>query len=115
MRINFLLLALFFSFSAQANVLLSINYEIAIGACSEGEVSCKNIPITLQNLKTGAFTKHIGETVHSLCSDKVTPCKFWGYRFVAGELTYFITDSGKVEVTDSTNNLVQHEEGEWFY
>ena len=58
------------------------SYGINIVAnCAEGNVTCNNVTYVGRHLKTGQTIRLRGQTVHTLCADKVTPCRFVGYSF----------------------------------
>jgi hypothetical protein len=95
-----------------ANTLKTSNFEIVIGTCEEGVVSCYDVPVTIRNLKNGVLEKVLGKTVHTLCGDGVTPCAFQGYQFKYSNSQFMINNSGKVIITAS-NGSVKTEDGEW--
>lgn len=82
--------------------------------CEEGCVSCDQIRYTGTSKKTKRSITLMGETVHTLEEDGVTPRKFLGYRFRSGKTVYFIHHLGTLEVTQEEKTLV-HEEGKWVY
>ena len=65
--------------------------------CAEGEVTCDRVDYRGVNRKTGAAIALRGETVHTLCADGVTPCRFLGYRFRHGKFIYHVWDAGDAE------------------
>lgn len=82
--------------------------------CEEGCVSCDQIRYTGTSKKTKRSITLMGETVHTLEEDGVTPNKFLGYRFRSGKTVYFIHDLGTLEVTREGKTLVR-EKGKWVY
>ena len=43
-----------------------------------------------------------GKTVHALCADGVTPCRFVGYEFKDGKLTYLVKEEGELLIRQGT-------------
>ncbi len=82
--------------------------------CEEGCVSCDQIRYTGTSKKTKRSITLMGETVHTLEEDGVTPNKFLGYRFRSGKTVYFIGHLGVLEVTQDGRTLV-HEKGRWVF
>jgi hypothetical protein len=80
--------------------------------CAEGNVTCDNISYVGTSRKTGKSIRLRGKTVHSLCADGVTPCRFQGYAFRSGRTHYFVSDDGRLEVTLNNKSLVS-EKGQW--
>ncbi len=80
--------------------------------CEEGEVTCDQVEYQGRSHKTGASITLMGKTVHSLCADKLTPCRFLGYEFKNGDVSYTVTDSGLLRVTQGEKLLLQ-QQGEW--
>jgi hypothetical protein len=75
------------------------NYRIRItNNCGEGVVVCNDMTYYGENLKTGRSITLKGRTVHSLCNDGVTPCRFDGYVFKSGDYRYVVTISNSLIV-----------------
>jgi hypothetical protein len=110
-RILFLLILL--SFDVYAEVLKTPSYEIEIGSCPEGYVSCDTIPIDVKNLKTGIASSYIGGTLHTLCADGVTPCRFLGYDFTGEIGKFHLYENGFLEVSDESGQAILSEQGHW--
>ena len=96
-----------------AEELLTKNYKIVVNSkCSEGNVTCDNVTYVGINRKTGKSIKLKGSTWHTLCADGVTPCRFQGYIFKNGNVTYFVHQDGYLKVTQN-NKVLLEEKGEW--
>jgi len=108
-----LFLLLFFSFGLNADTLITSSYKVEIGACPEGYVTCDTIPVELKELKTGIVSTHIGETLHTLCKDGVTPCRFLGYHFTSDVSQYYIYENGSLMIYAADEQLVVDEQGKW--
>ncbi|MCG7564206.1 hypothetical protein [Pseudoalteromonas sp. McH1-42] len=101
---------------ANAESLNTPSYEIVIKwKCGEGYVSCDNIEFNVKNKIEGTTNTYIGKSIHSLCVDGVTPCKFQGYEFNTDELNYSLYMRGLIEVVKNNNEVVLSEKGEWHY
>jgi hypothetical protein len=99
--------------SANAEKLNTPSFTIAITRhCTEGNVSCDNVSYIGTSKKTGKAIRLRGKTLHSLCADGVTPCRFQGYEFRSGNTYYLVTESGRLEVTLNHKTLVS-EQGQW--
>jgi hypothetical protein len=104
----------FISFSVNADQLRTSSYEIEIGSCPEGYVSCDTIPINVKELNTGIVTAYTGETLHTLCADGETPCRFLGYQFTGDVGQFYIYENSTLEIKDDSNQTILVEEGSWF-
>lgn len=80
--------------------------------CEEGAVTCDDVSYQGINRKTGTRIKLRGKTLHSLCADGVTPCRFIGYAFNNKGVTYQVDDDGHLLVMQGKKVLVD-EQGEW--
>jgi hypothetical protein len=96
-----------------AEILETPSFLVTIDAgCAEGEVACKQAVYTGKSKKSGKSITLRGETLHSMCADGVTPCRFLGYRFKSGAIVYTVTEGGELIVNDRHKTLV-HEQGVW--
>jgi hypothetical protein len=80
--------------------------------CPEGTVTCNNIGYYGINFRTGASINLKGRTVHRLCQDRVTPCRFLGYEFFNGNTRYFVSEAGELTVSQG-QRLLLREMGTW--
>jgi hypothetical protein len=112
MKYTFIFL-LFFSFVVYAETLITPSYKIVIGSCPEGYVTCDNIPFEITDLKTGDISSHAGRTLHTLCADGVTPCRFLGYQFSGDTGKFYIYDNGALEIKGKSGQVILFEEGMW--
>lgn len=87
----------------------SVNIEVL---CAEGDVSCDQVRYSGRSKKSGKAITLKGKTAHTLCADGVSPCRFLGYRFQHGKLSYFVSDDGLLQVTQGGKTLVE-ETGQW--
>lgn len=93
--------------------LVTNSYTVILRSlCEEGEVTCDQVEYQGVSHKTGASITLMGKTIHSLCADKLTPCRFLGYEFKNGNVSYTVTDSGILRVTQGEKLLLQ-QQGEW--
>jgi len=115
-----LLAILFFTASlsfkvALAQTLVTENYIIEIkNNCIEGVVVCDDITYIGTSKTSDNHIELSGQTHHAMCADGVTPCRFLGYIFVNGNVTYFVDQAGAIKVTQNETVLVE-ETGEWVY
>lgn len=110
-----LALALFapLAFGSQRLQLETPSYSVKIEVlCAEGDVSCDRVRYSGRSKKSGKSITLKGKTAHSLCADGVSPCRFLGYRFQHGKLSYFVSDDGLLQVTQGGKTLVE-EIGQW--
>lgn len=110
-----LLLALFapLAFASQTLKLETPSYSVKIEVlCAEGDVSCDQVRYSGRSKKSGKSITLKGKTAHTLCVDGVSPCRFLGYRFNNGKLSYFVSDDGLLQVTQGRKTLVE-ETGQW--
>ena len=90
------------------------SYGINIVAnCAEGNVTCNNVTYVGRHLKTGQTIRLRGQTVHTLCADKVTPCRFVGYSFRNREYRYFVGESPAVLEIWRGQTLILRQNGKW--
>lgn len=93
------------------------NHRVEITVrCPEGYVTCDRVHYRGVNKQTRKTVRLRGETMHTLCADGETPCRFEGYRFRQGKLVYRVwDDSGDtalLEVRDG-QKVVLSERGAW--
>ena len=91
----------------------SFTIEIKVN-CPEGDVTCDNVSYLGKSKKSGNSISLRGRTMHRLCADGKTPCRFLGYEFKRGDTRYLVQESGELLVTQGKKVLVQ-EQGEWQY
>lgn len=107
-----LLLALPLSAAAHQR-LMTDSFEVTIDTrCKEGTVGCDNVHYTGVHRKTGRSIKLVGRELHGRCADGVTPCRFLGYTFRNGGVTYDVLENGLLLVKQGEKVLVQ-ERGTW--
>lgn len=97
---------------ACADTLTTPSFVIDIRGCEEGVVSCDNVVYTGTSKKTGKSIRLHGRTLHTLCADGVTPCRFLGYEFRKGDVYYRVLEDGRLLVMQGKKILVD-ETGEW--
>jgi len=111
-----LLGAFILSGTAAAETLTTENYIVEIERhCQEGEVTCDNVSYLGISKKSGNRIELEGKTLHSLCTDGVTPCRFLGYQFNNGNTTYKVFESGLLQVIQNNKDVLIEERGEWSY
>jgi len=103
--------------SEHATTLTTDHFAVTISQhCEEGVVTCDDVSYSGVNRKTGKEIHLTGSTWHTTCADGVTPCRFLGYRFTNGNVTYLVHEDGTLEVTQTVNGDVErlvHERGVW--
>ena len=96
-----------------AQVLLTPGYRVTIDVrCAEGSVTCDDVHYTGARRNGGEPVSLVGSTHHARCADGVTPCRFLGYVFRSGTVTYFVGENGWLRVTDGKTVIVD-EQGAW--
>ncbi|SDL30913.1 hypothetical protein SAMN05661010_01410 [Modicisalibacter muralis] len=114
MRVIVLFLASIMSLPAVAATLVTPHYTVTIERhCAEGNVTCDDVTYTGKSRISGNAITLRGATWHTLCADGVTPCRFLGYRFKNGNVTYVVTQDGKLEVVRNETEVLISEEGNW--
>lgn len=99
--------------AAAGERLLTESFDITIDVrCPEGVVGCKDVRYAGLHRKTGKTLKLSGEEIHTLCTDKVTPCRFLGYVFRHGRQCYFVQEDGALVIRQGGKVLLQ-EAGKW--
>jgi hypothetical protein len=105
---------LLFCLSVDARVLETQNYIIEIEKnCPEGYVTCDNVSYRGTHKSRDAEIKLKGETLHTLCADGVTPCRFLGYQFKNGNITYLVEDDAALTVMRNKSEILLREAGRW--
>ncbi len=100
---------------ALAQTLVTENFIIEIkNNCIEGVVVCDDITYIGTSKTSGNQIELTGRTHHVMCADGITPCRFLGYMFENGNVTYFVDQAGAIKVTQNESVLVE-ETGEWVY
>ena len=99
-----------------ADTLTTTNYVVTISQnCKEGNVTCDNVTYHGVSKKTGRGITLKGTTKHTKCADGVTPCRFLGYEFKSGNITYLVLESGLLQVWRGKSEVLVDEKGEWKY
>lgn len=95
------------------SVLKTPNFQVRITInCEEGVVVCNKVTYLGTNLKTNKSIKILGKSVHTLCADQVTPCRFLGYEFRNKQYLYSVSEGGLLEIYHN-KKLVTSEQGNW--
>lgn len=89
----------------------SFTIEIAL-QCEEGVVGCDKVSYKGTSKKTGKTIELSGKQLMKMCSDGVTPCHSLGYQFKSGNTVYFVSDDGRLTVTQGKKVIV-NEQGKW--
>jgi hypothetical protein len=98
---------------ANAGTLTTKQFKIKIDRnCEEGVVVCDRISYRGTDLRTGKSIRLSGKTVHTLCADKVTPCRFLGYEFRNNNYRYFVSDNGMLEIYQG-KKIILSQQGTW--
>jgi len=111
-----ILLLSFLSAFVQAEVLVTPSAKATIvQQCVEGEVTCSKVKLELLELSSGSTVHAYGKTLHSTCSDGITPCAFQGWEFYnrTGLAAIIITQSGTVTMLNSEGEVTFEESGKW--
>lgn len=117
-RIILSILALFspvlYSQMSLAGTLTTKNYVVTVtNNCEEGTVTCDNVTYHGISKQTGKAITLKGSTKHTMCSDGVTPCRFLGYEFKNGNVTYLVLESGLLQVFKGESEVLLEEQGKW--
>ncbi|CAH0533230.1 hypothetical protein VST7929_01094 [Vibrio stylophorae] len=106
------LLLILVSHFSHAATLTTKHYIVSITSnCMEGEVTCNDVTYTGQSKKTGDKITLKGRTLHTYLSNG-TPSQFLGYQFTHGNVTYRVSESGVLTVTQGEKVLLS-EQGKW--
>jgi hypothetical protein len=98
---------------AGARALNTKSFRVKITAnCEEGVVVCDNVSYLGTNRQTGQSIQLRGKTIHSICADGITPCRFLGYEFRNGQYRYYVAEEGILTVYQGQQSIVS-EEGVW--
>jgi hypothetical protein len=98
---------------AIADTLTTKGFKIDIQVnCAEGNVTCDRVSYRGRDLKTGKSLRLSGKTIHSLCADGVTPCRFLGYEFRKRNYLYVVNEGGLLQVYKGGKLLVS-QQGTW--
>lgn len=109
-----ILLLMLTPFYAHAERIETPTFDILVKwMCEEGHVSCDNITFSVENQRDGTTRHYVGESIHSLCADGESPCRFLGYRFRAGCMSFTLYSHGYIEVVSEELGVLLSEEGQW--
>lgn len=98
-----------------AATLTTSNYIVeVIQNCEEGVASCNDVTYIGTSKRSGDSIELTGQAWHATCADGVTPCRFMGYIFKNGDITYLVEQIGVLRVMKNDTVLVE-ERGEWTY
>ncbi len=114
------LLSLFFLFLALlpsiafGSTLTTKNHTVTISQlCPEGYVTCNNVKYVGVSNRSGNKIELNGTTLHTVCADGKTPCRFLGYEFKNGNVTYRVLESGLLQVLQGESKVLLEENGTW--
>jgi hypothetical protein len=97
--------------------LVTDNYHVTItDHCGEGSVTCNHVTYLGVNRKSGNPIQLTGATMHTMCADGKTPCRFLGYQFKNGDVTYYVMEEGVLRVVKGSKHkekVLLEEQGEW--
>ena len=97
-------------------LLTTPNYIIRIEVnCAEGYVTCNDVTYVGESRKSHNSITLKGKTMHTSCADGITPCRFVGYYFKNGNITYTISESGELKVIQGKDKVLVKEKGAWSY
>jgi hypothetical protein len=104
--------------ACRAQTLLTDNYQVNIKVqCPEGNVTCDKVRYAGTNRKTGKTIELTGRTVHTTCADGITPCRFLGYQFRNGAVTYSVWEradgDGATLAVSQGSRVLLEERGTW--
>ena len=99
-----------------ASTLTTPKYIVTISTnCEEGNVTCGNVTYKGVSKQTGDSIELKGSTWHEKCKDGIAPCRFLGYTFKNGNITYNVFESGVLQVIQGESNVLLQENGTWKY
>jgi hypothetical protein len=94
----------------QAVALISDSYDVTVQTlCPEGYVSCDRLVLRGVHKLTGRRLHLKGRSMHSMCADGVTPCRYLGDQFEGRSYVYFFSSEGWLLVKDSKGRLLLRE------
>lgn len=101
------------TFHVNASTLETSNYIIQItNQCEEGNVSCDKIKYVGTSKKSGKSITLMGSTWHTI-SRNGSPGRFLGYKFKNTNVTYYVTQDGKLSVVRNKSEVLLEEKGTW--
>lgn len=107
---------LYLANAAFANTLETENYIVVVtNNCKEGDVSCEDVTYLGRSKRSDKSISLKGKTLHQTCADGITPCRFLGYRFKNGNITYNVYESGLLQVIRDHHEILLEEQGSWSY
>ena len=81
-KVAFFLAALLWSLTVKADTLTTASFVVDISRhCEAGNVTCDQVSDVGVSKKSGNRIALKGKSLHAMCADGVTPCRFLGYRF----------------------------------
>ncbi|WP_347366187.1 hypothetical protein [Vibrio vulnificus] len=113
MKICMMLLFLFSS-SVLGQTFRTDNFELEFhNECGEGEVTCEKVRVFFSLIGIETKQEALGKSIHSLCADGITPCRFLGYELRSDGVRYIVYESGVLSVVDDSGNELLLEQGAW--
>ena len=97
-----------------AATLTTKNYIVNIATnCEDGSVTCDNVTYRGLSKQTGKAITLKGSTKNTTCPEEIAPCRFIGYEFKSGNITYLVLDSGLLQVFKDKSEVLLEEQGQW--
>lgn len=95
------------------------DYEVTlVSHCAEGEVTCARIVGQLLDHESDQTVALNGSTLHRLCADGQTPCRFLGYELTGEEYEYRILENGQLTIKRCDElgcEAIYNARGSWRY
>ena len=112
-RLLFFIATMLAAAQTHAGTLITPSFTVKIDVqCEEGNVTCDKVGYLGTSRKTGKSLSLRGKTLHGMCADGVTPCRFLGYAFKNGDTSYLVLDEGTLLVKRGDEVLLK-ENGKW--
>lgn len=100
-------------YAGYTKTLNTTNFTITISQqCPEGHVTCETVKYIGLSKKTRRSIELNGTTLHTTCADG-SPCRFVGYVFENGNITYKVLEQGLLQVIENGTNVLLEENGTW--
>lgn len=113
MKICMMLLYLLWS-SVLGQTFRTDNFEFEFhNECGEGKVTCKKVRVFFSPIGIKLKLEALGRSIHSLCADGTTPCRFVGYELRSDGVRYIVYGFGVLSVMDDSGNELFQEQGFW--
>lgn len=91
----------------------SARLVVIVVTCPEGEIDCLDVHYVGIDKSSGVVTQIKGADWVRRCAGQDMPCQHIGFKFLTGDVSYYITDDGVLTIQPVNGIHSVSEHGKW--